>query len=239
MFAYVFLVGTWFLLHALLTKRIEPLYRCGWWGVRLGLWVAGIGVEVRGREHLQTKRRCLYVSNHVSNVDPPVLFAILPPRIAFMGKKQVFGIPVLGRAIRLVDFVSVDREDPEAARASVDEALAKLKRVSLLVYPEGTRSTNGSLQRFKHGVFLLAIRAGVPVVPLTLDGAEAIMPKGKWEIYPGTVRVTAHPPVETRGLGEDDRGRLAMRVREIVASALPPEKRGEPMGAPVGSAELL
>lgn len=225
-FGYVWTVGVPFVLHAWLTRRIDPLYRCGWWGARLGLWLAGVRLEVRGAENLPRGRACVYMANHQSNVDPPVLFVVLPPRIALIGKEQVFRIPVLGRALDLGDFVPINRFDPEAARAAVEAALVRLERgVSFLVFPEGTRSSDGRLQRFKHGVFVMAIKAGAPIVPITLEGAEAVMPKRKWEIYPGTVRVTIHPPVETRGRPLHERATLALQVRDIIASALPPHQR--------------
>lgn len=226
-FLYLFLVGTPFVLHAWWTRNVAPLYRASWFGVRLALWVAGVRVEVLGAENFPRQGPCLYMSNHVSNVDPLALFTVLPPRIAMMAKKQVYGIPVLGRALALADFVAVDRENPEAARASVEEALAKLKKgASFLVYPEGRRSRDGRLQRFKHGVFVLAIRAGAPIVPLTVVGADAVMRKGKWEIYPGVVQVTVHRPVETRTRSVEERHQLAEKVRGIVASALPEGMRG-------------
>lgn len=235
-FLYLYLVGTPFVVHAWWTQRVDWVYRVAGWGVRLGLWLAGVRIRVIGAENLPRQGPCVYMANHLSNVDPPVLFAVLPPRIAMMGKKQVFSIPVLGTAIRLADFVAVDRENREAARASVEETLEKLQRgTSFLVFPEGTRSRDGQLLRFKHGVFVLALRAGAPIVPITLDGAREIMVKGRWEIYPGEVRVTVHPPVETRHRRLEDRHRLAEEVRSIVASALPLELRGtavEPAGSP-------
>lgn len=238
MFSYVFLVGTPFVLHAWLTGRIDPLYRIGWWGARLGLWLAGVRLEVRGRENLPAERPCVYMANHQSNVDPPILFVVLPPRIALIGKQQVFRIPVLGRALHLGDFVPIDRANREAARAAVDAALERLQRgVSFLVFPEGTRSPDGRLQRFKHGVFVLALRAGAPIVPITLEGAEAIMPKRKWEIYPGRVRVTIHPPLPTRNRKLGERARLARNVQDIVASALPADKRPSSLQPEAAAAE--
>lgn len=231
---YIFLLGTPFLLHAWLTKKIDQLYRVGWIGAWLALRLAGVRLEVQGMENLP-RGQCLYMANHQSNVDPPALFVVLPPRIAFMGKQEVFSIPVLGAALRLGGFVPVHRADPEAARASVDRALEEVRRgTSFLVFPEGTRSADGCLQRFKHGVFVLAIRAGLPIVPITLDGGEVIMPKQKWELRPGTFRITIHPPVPTAGFTLEDRGELAQHVREIVASALPPGKRGVEAAAVAG-----
>lgn len=225
-FLYVWILGTPFVLYAWATRRIGALYRVGWWGARLGLWLAGIRLEVRGRENLPRGRACVYMANHLSNVDPPVLFVVLPPRIALIGKEQVFRIPVLGTALHAGGFVPINRFDPEAARAAVEQALERLKRgVSFLVFPEGTRSPDGRLQRFKHGVFVMALRAGAPIVPVTLEGAERVMRKGKWEIYPGTVRVTIHPAVETRGRALNERARLALEVQATIASALPPGQR--------------
>lgn len=232
-FLYIFVVGTPVLIHAWLAKRIDLLYRIGWSGGWLALRLGGVRLEVRGVENFPPNQ-CLYMANHQSNVDPPALFIVLPPRIALMGKKEVFSIPILGAGLRLGGFVPVDRADPEAARASVDRALEEVRKgTTFLVFPEGTRSPDGCLQRFKHGVFVLAIRAGLPIVPITLDGGDAIMPKRKWELRPGTFRITIHPPVPTTGLTLDDRSELARRVREIVASALPPEKRGVEAAAAV------
>jgi 1-acyl-sn-glycerol-3-phosphate acyltransferase len=228
-FFYVFTAGAVTVVHAWWTGRVHRLYRGATWCVRVALWMAGIRLEVRGGDNLPVGRPCIYMANHQSNVDPPLLFVVLPERIAMMGKIQLFSIPVLGTALRLGDFVPVHREVKEEARASVDEALKRLERgISLLVYPEGTRSYDGCLLPFKRGVFVLAIRAGVPIVPVTVDGATNVMAKRRWELYPGVVRVTIHPPVETRGLTEADRHRLAEEVRTLVASVLPPEQRGGP-----------
>lgn len=237
-FLYLYVVGTPVVVQAWWTRRVDLLYRVARWGVRLGLWLAGVRICVNGAENLPRQGPCVYMANHLSNVDPPVLVAVLPLRIAMMGKKQVFSIPVLGTAIRLADFVSVDRENPEAARVSVDETLEKLQRgTSFLVFPEGTRSPDGRLQRFKHGVFVLALRAGVPIVPITLDGSREVMAKGKWEIYPGEVRVTIHPPVETRHRRLEERQRLAEEVQAVVASALPADLRGSASEPTISSRE--
>lgn len=227
-FSYVFTLGALNVVHALWTGRVERLYRGAAWCVRVGLWIAGVQVEVSGRENLLPNRQCIYMANHQSNIDPPLLLAVLPERIAMMGKKQLWSIPVLGTALRLGDFVPVHREVKEEARASVEETLETMRRskVSFLVYPEGTRTRDGQLLPFKRGVFVLAIRSGLPIVPITLAGVTRVMPKGRWEIYPGTVRVTVHPMVSTDGCTEEDRYGLAEEVRSAIASALPEELYG-------------
>lgn len=242
-FSYVFIAGTPVVLLAWATGWVMPLYRVAQWGCWMSLRLAGIRFTVSGEENIPRGRPCVYMSNHQSNVDPPLLLVVLPPRIAMMGKRQVFWVPVLGAAARAGGFVSVHRENPDEAKTSVEEALEKLRGgLSFLVFPEGTRSPDGKLLRFKHGVFLLALRAQVPIVPITLDGATNIMAKRRWELSPGSVRVTIHPPVETRGRGVEDRHRLAEQVRTIVASALPEELRApspEPLAALAESDELL
>lgn len=222
-FSYVFTAGALNVVHALWTGRVERLYRGAAWCVRVGLRMAGVQIEVSGKENLLPDRQCIYMANHQSNIDPPLLLAVLPERIAMMGKKQLWSIPVLGTALRLGDFVPVHREVKEEARASVEETLETMKRskVSFLVYPEGTRTRDGRLLPFKRGVFVLAIRSGLPIVPVTLDGVTNVMPKGRWEIYPGTVQVTVHPMVSTDGCTEEDRHQLAEKVRSTIASALP------------------
>ncbi len=227
-FLYIFVVGTPALLYALLVKRIDLLYRIGWWGAWLALRLAGVRLHVEGVENLPRAGTCVYVANHQSNIDPAALFVVLPPRIALLGKKEVFSLPILGRGLRLANFVPVDRANPDAAKESVERALAYVRNgTTFLVFPEGTRSPDGRLQRFKHGVFVLAIRAGVPIIPITVDGGDSLMPKRKWELRPGTFRITIHPPVSTAGLTLEDRALLARRVRAVVASALPPAKRGK------------
>lgn len=228
LFLYLYVVGPPFVLHAWVTHRIDRLYRMSWWAAWLGLRLAGVRYTVTGEEHLPRERPCVYMANHQSNADPPLLFVVLPPRIALMGKRQVFSIPLLGTVLRLADCVPVNREERQQACSSVEEALGKLQRgISFLVFPEGTRSPDGRLQRFKHGVFLLALRAGATIVPITVDGAAAIMPKGKWEIRPGLVRLTIHPPVETRRRSPQELHLLAKEVRARVASALPEDLRGD------------
>lgn len=237
-FLYIFVVGTPVLLHALLVKRVDLLYRIGWLGAWLALRLAGVRLQVEGVQNLPHTGACFYVANHQSNIDPPALFVVLPPRIALLGKKEVFSIPVLGAGLRLANFVPVDRANPDAAKESVEGALAYVRKgATFLVFPEGTRSPDGRLQRFKHGVFVLAIRAGVPIIPITVDGGDALMPKRKWELRPGTFRITIHPAVSTAGLTLEDRAALARRVRAVVASALPPNKRGE--GEEIGTGGVV
>lgn len=218
--AYTVVAGAIFIPHALLTGESDTLYRAGVLGVRFCLWLAGVKCVVEGRENLRPGAPCIYVCNHVSNADPPAVIAVLP-RVVPMAKREIWRVPVFGTAISLAKFIPVERGTERAALA-VEIGVERLKAgYSVLAFPEGTRSPTGEMLPFRHGIFLMAIRAGAPVVPITILGSREIMQKGKPGIRPGTVRFVAHAPVATTGLREEDRGELADRVREIIASALP------------------
>ena len=226
-FGYVGLIAPFFVFLSWLSGDVMWIYRCAQVGCRIGMALGGVRVEIEGAENFPRGDRVIFMCNHLSNIEPPVLFAVMPPQIAFMAKRQLFDIPVLRTAMRMGDFVSVPREDPEKAKAAVEDALRKLRKVSFLVFPEGTRSRDGALQKFRHGVFHLAIRGQVPIVPMTVLGADEIMRKGKWQIYPGKMSLQIHPRVETAGLGIEDRFALADRVRDVIASGLPQGKKNQ------------
>jgi 1-acyl-sn-glycerol-3-phosphate acyltransferase len=223
--AYILFVAPWFILHALITKNVAPLYQAGVTGAKLAMRLAGIRICVEGRENVPAGP-CIFVANHVSNADPPAVVAAIPKRVALLAKKELFRIPIFSHALRAGEFVPVDRSDREAARASVEEAITKLRRgLSFLVFPEGTRSPDGRLRPFKKGSFVMAISAGVPIVPISLAGSHRVMPKGAFAIHPGTIVVRFHPAISTVGCSLADRDRLAEEVHNIIASGLPDEQK--------------
>ena len=227
---YLLILGPPMILYSLVVGSIEALYAVALAGARAGLWLARIRIEVFGEENVLRGRACVFMPNHTSNVDPPALVPLLP-RVAILGKKEFFRIPILNIAMRMAGFVPLDRSNREAAIASAERAVDGLKSgLPYLIYPEGTRSHGGVLGVFKKGPFVLAIKAGVPIVPVTIEGAERCMAKGEMALRPGVVRITFHRPVETTGYGFEDRDVLAQKVREIIASALPLELRGASQG---------
>jgi 1-acyl-sn-glycerol-3-phosphate acyltransferase len=194
-------------------------------GLRIGLRIAGIHVHVEGLENIPPGV-CIFASNHASNLDPIALTPNIPRRVALLAKKEVFKIPVLSKAIRLAKLVPVDRGDSEAAAESVDLAIKYLKEgLSFCVYPEGTRSRDGRLLPFKRGTFVMALRAGVPVVPVSLAGTQHLMRKGDWRIYPGEVTVRFGPAVNAAGYAMEQRDELRRIVQSIVAAGLPEDQR--------------
>jgi 1-acyl-sn-glycerol-3-phosphate acyltransferase len=204
------------------------------YGLRIGLRIAGIHVRVEGLENVPPGV-CIFASNHASNLDPVALTPQIPRRVALLAKKEVFRIPVLSKAIRLAKLVPVDRGDSEAAAESVDTAIKYLKEgLSFCVYPEGTRSRDGHLLPFKRGTFVMAIRAGVSVVPVSLAGTQNLMRKGDWRIFPGEVVVKFGPAVDATDYKTEQREELRQRVQDLVAAGLPEDQK--PLAAaPTGS----
>jgi 1-acyl-sn-glycerol-3-phosphate acyltransferase len=221
-FAYVLVAGPPLLLYALLTGNGEPVYRVGVGGVKMALWLAGVRVDVRGLEKIPHGCAVVYMANHQGNCDPPALLAILP-RVMVMAKKEFFRIPILGRAMLACRFIPVDRKNREQAVRAVERAVGALRAGdSFLVCPEGTRSPDGRLQPFKKGVFVMALKAGAPILPISISGSNKIMAKRKFVIRPGVVRVTAHDAVLVGGL--EGRGEVMERVRQAILSGLTKEE---------------
>ncbi len=222
---FLLLAGPPLIVHCLLTGSPELLFRGAVGAARFALVICGIQVRVEGRQNIPPSV-CIFVANHTSNADPPVVVGSIPRRVALLAKKEVFRVPILGTALKLAGFVPVDRANRESAIASVDEALENLKGgVSYLIFPEGTRSTDGRLRPFKKGSFVMAIRAQVPMVPVSVIGAHKVMRKGESAIYPGEVIVKFHPPVQVNSYTVEHRDELIAKVQAIVASGLPEDQQ--------------
>lgn len=206
---------------AWLSGDIGPLYRAGMWVTRTGVRAAGIRVTVEGLENIPSGRSCVFMSNHVSNLDPPVLLPLIPSRCSVLLKKQLMNIPVLGRAMRMARFVPVERGSRrDAAQASVQAAAEALQAgLHILVYPEGTRSKDGRLLPFKKGPFYLAKETGAPVVPIVITGTQNMMRKGSLAITPGAATVRLLAPIESNDF--PTREELMQAVRQAITAALP------------------
>ena len=222
---YILLVGPPLILHCLVTDSPELMVRLAVAGVRFALVICGIKVRVEGLQYIP-QGVCIFVANHTSNADPPAVVGSIPRRVALLGKKEAFRVPILGTVLKLGGFVPVDRANSEAAIASVEQAIEHLKGgLSFLIFPEGTRSPDGRLRPFKKGSFVMAIRAQVPVVPVSVVGAHKVLLKGELAVHPGSVTVKFHPPVDVRAYAMEQRDTLVERVQAIVASGLPGDQQ--------------
>jgi 1-acyl-sn-glycerol-3-phosphate acyltransferase len=211
--------------YSLVVGNVRRLYRVVMWILRAGTRAAGIRVEVTGLENVPAGVSCIFLSNHVSNLDPPVIFPALPGQSSVLLKKELMRIPFLGTAMRLGQFVPVERGNRrDAARESVTAAAAALRSgLHILIFAEGTRSKDGRLANFKSGPFYLAKETGAPIVPMTITGTEKMMRKHSAAVYPGVARIEFLPAIDPAAYAT--REELMRAARLEIIDALPEEMR--------------
>jgi 1-acyl-sn-glycerol-3-phosphate acyltransferase len=206
---------------AMITGNATPLYNAAQKIVRLAFRLARIRVETTGLERVPAHKACIFMANHVSNLDPPALIPRIPGRTSAFLKRSLMKIPLLGYGMKLGDFVPVDRDGRvESAIESVNEARRVLEKgIHITTFVEGTRSRDGRMLPFKKGPFYLAMEAGVPCVPVSIHGTETMMSKGSSRVRPGTAYITFHEPLDPHRFSTRDE--LMEAVRASIASGLP------------------
>lgn len=189
---------------------------------RVWLWASGTSLVIEGQEHVDRNRSHVVIANHLSVLDIMVCFLAVPLPIRFLAKKELFSIPILAPAMRAIGIVEVDREARSAIHEKVNRQARDLVASgrSLIIYPEGTRSRDGTLRPFKKGAFTMAMAGEIPLLPVTIVGTYEAWPAGKPWVFGGDVKAVIHPPIETAGLEKAETTRLAARARDIIASAL-------------------
>ena len=199
----------------------NPLHKIArFWG-RSILIVSRVKVSVKGLSNLDRSKSYIYMSNHQSNFDIPVLLGYLKVQFRWLAKMELFKIPVFGHAMRKAGYISIDRNNRESAFESLKTAARKIKSgVSVLIFPEGTRSRDGKIHPFKKGGFVMAVDSGVPIVPIVLTGTSSIMAKGSFRINPGNVSMIVHQPIQTSVYTRETKEALMERVRRVICDGL-------------------
>jgi 1-acyl-sn-glycerol-3-phosphate acyltransferase len=207
---------------ALLVGLLNPYGRYatavfrGW--ARSLLLAAGIKPEISGLENIEPEKSYILIANHQSHMDIPVLTCVLPVPLRIIAKKELFKIPFLGWGMKGVGMLSIDRSNRKKSIDTLKEAeeIIKTHVLSILAFPEGTRSDDGKIHPFKKGPFILAINTGLPLLPVSVSGTRKITPKGKISIHPGRVKVIIHPPVSTDNLTLGDRHKLVEDFQKTI-----------------------
>ncbi|MEJ2167175.1 MAG: lysophospholipid acyltransferase family protein [Desulfobacterales bacterium] len=196
------------------------------WGRGI-LFVSRIRVSVQGLDLIDPKRSYIYMSNHQSNFDIPVLLAHLTVQFRWLAKAELFKIPIFSRAMRGAGYIRIDRSNRESAIESLKEAAAKMKDgVSIMIFPEGTRSLDGNIRPFKKGGFIMAVDTGVPIVPIILRGTWPIMAKSSWRINTGEVFIEIEKPIDTTGYTRETKDALIENVRSVICAGFEKGERG-------------
>jgi len=218
---YTIILGTISILSSFVDSSGDSGHRCARAWAWLILRTTGVRVTVQGVDRLEAHRSYVFASNHQSIYDIPIVFASIPVQLRIVAKASLGNFPFLGWHLRRTGHLLVDRKNPGAGVVKKMARLVGGAR-SLIVFPEGTRSVDGSVARFKGGMFLVAIDAGLPVVPVSIVGSRHVMLKGRLMTCPGHVTVTIHEPIPTAGVGRAGARDFAERVRDVVCRDVSP-----------------
>ena len=190
------------------------------WG-KIQLRTTGTTVKIQGQGNIDPQKSYILVSNHQSNFDIFALLGYLPIQFRWTAKAELFRIPFLGWAMTRIGYIPIERDSPKKAYRSMLRAAEKVQKgLSVMIFPEGTRSPDGNLQRFKKGVFFIALKSQAPILPIAIRGTGKIMQKGDWRTHPGKVQIIIDPPIETAGISPEKEGELSERVRNTLMKYL-------------------
>lgn len=197
---------------------------------RTFLLFLGTGIEVTGRDQIDPNGQYVFVANHLSNVDIPAMFLTAPVPIRYLAKKEVYKIPMVGLAMRRIGMVRVDRERGSSIHAEVNAGVAEAtgRGLSLIIFPEGTRSVSGEPAAFKKGAFRIAIANGLTIVPVTIEGTWDVWAPGSKIAEPGHVRTVVHEPIPTADLSLADLDDVRDRVRSVIVDEFEKLRAGTP-----------
>lgn len=226
---WTFLVTVFFAIAAILASLFgsggnAPHIVARIWAILL--FASRIRVTVKGLSNIDPKRSFIYMSNHQSNFDIPVLLAYLPVQFRWIAKNELFKIPIFGYAMKRAGYISIDRSGRKSTLQSIRNAAEIIRNgVSVIIFPEGTRSQDGNLKSFKNGGFVLAVDSGVPIIPIIIHGTWQIMSKNQLRIKPGRVFLEIQKPVESSNFSRKTKNDLLEKVRQIISDGLEEERK--------------
>lgn len=210
------------LLACVLFGSRDAFLSYGVWMMKVGRFILGIPLDVEGLDRLDKKTPYVLMSNHLSFLDAPLLVTVVDRHVRFIVKRFVFRIPVLGLGMSYSGYVPLDKEGAGEGRKRIARAarLIREKGYSFLIYPEGSRSSDGTLRPFRRGGFYLALDSGTPIVPVSIKGTYELMPRKTRHIRRGPVRIVFHEPIAVSGDTPETMPELMERVRAVIASDL-------------------
>ena len=216
------------IITSLITKNSDLPYNITKTWAKFVLAVSRIKVTVQGSYNIRSDRSYIYMSNHQSNFDIPVALAYFPFKFRWVAKAELFKIPIFGYAMHRIGHINIDRSNRRAAFKSLKKAAKNIREgVSVLIYPEGTRSKDGNIGPFKNGGFVLAVESGAPIVPVIIHGTWPIMSKDKILVKPGNVIIEIKEPIETKNYNRKTRNDLLKKVRNVICESFEKGKRGK------------
>jgi 1-acyl-sn-glycerol-3-phosphate acyltransferase len=208
-------------LFPLISPGENKVHRIANLWARMLLWLTSTRVDVIGRENVRIGKPHIFMANHQSDFDILIVLAHIPGQFRWIAKKELFKIPIFGKAMRNAGYIEIDRQNHEKALKSLDEAARKIREgKSVVTFPEGTRSKDGTVRPFKQGMFHLAIESGVPIIPISIIGANEIMPKRSLNVKPGRITMVIDRPVDVSAYTVETRALLIERVRSIIIGNL-------------------
>ncbi|MBW2092656.1 MAG: 1-acyl-sn-glycerol-3-phosphate acyltransferase [Deltaproteobacteria bacterium] len=183
-----------------------------------------IRVRIEGKENLEPGANYIFAANHSSIFDILVLMAYLPIQFRWLAKKSLFSLPVYGHSMKLAGYIPIDRSNPREGVKSLEKAAEKVRKgASVIIFPEGTRSDDGQIGEFKRGGFILAVKAGLPIVPVSISGAHRVMPARTFKVYPGPIKVVFGKPIPTKDIKRSEQNQLMAEVRKVILANYDPE----------------
>jgi len=226
-----FMSGMVLILFPLLQHGPNSVHRIANLWAKMLLLICGVKADVTGKEHIDGRGPHIFMANHQSDFDILLALAYIPGQFRWIAKKELFVYPLFGKAMRKADYIPIDRQNRERALKSLDEAALQVKRgKSLMTFPEGTRSRDGKIRPFKKGLFYLALRSGVPIIPYTIVGSREIMPRRSLKISPRRVLIVIDEPIDVRKYDLDRRDDLIRDVRNTIVRNFNAYRDGDRVG---------